>query len=50
MVRPYMQDEAYDPEERYAVYRFYGALLRFTEHFFVRSDKNFKKTRNLIHP
>ena len=28
MVRPYMQDEANDPEERYAVYRFYGALVR----------------------
>lgn len=26
MVRPYMQDEANDPQERYAVYRFYGAL------------------------
>ena len=26
MVRPYLQDEANDEAERYAVYRFYGIL------------------------
>ena len=39
MVRPYMQDEANDPQERYAVYRFYGtfsvAVLTLFEVFFA---------------